>query len=746
MAAELKRVTGQRPVPPFGRWLHQASPGWPWHYHHLKIIRAALGRVESGETNRLMIFLHPRSFKSQMVTVRYPAWLLESDPMTRIIVASYNQSLAESFSHETRRIVTERGIPLDPKRQMVDEWLTAAGGGLKAVGVGGGVTGRGANCFPGETPVLTERGYIPIADLHRMELRPRVVSLDESTGEKGLRAILASRESEAYELVEVTTRSGRRIQCTPDHRLYTRQSGYKEADLLGSDDELLICGVPPLWRAKVEEGSEILSGLLRRTTQADSDVNLRSMRAGIRETGIRTREGVTPRSERDLLQSDLCPGVSGGALGAAATVQALRPSSAEVRSSVRRDPIEQYTREPGYVVPDMSHESPQEEEWSWDPVETVRHLCTNGIKVYDLQVDGSHNFFAGDVLAHNCILIDDVVKSAAEVRSAAYRERVWHWWQSDLRTRLEPHPRDGRPPSVILIMTRWSDDDLAGRILNSEGGDEWEVLRIPALAETQAERDEYNASINRPPGEPEPMGREPGEAMNPERFDAPALLRLQNDMGILPFMALYQQRPTAPGGDMFRREWFEIVPALPPGPYRVVRYWDKAGTADGGAYTAGVRMVAAAGNYYVDHVIMGRWAAAEREEIIRQTAAADFAQFGHEVETVVEQEPGSGGKESAQNTIRSLDGYRVSADRVTGDKVVRAEPLAAQASVGRVKLVAGEWNRDYLDILTAFPGGAVKDPVDASSGAYARLVQAAAVKPQAARPRVEKVRDRFQPR
>ena len=138
-----------------------------------------------------------------------------------------------------------------------------------------------------------------------------------------------------------------------------------------------------------------------------------------------------------------------------------------------------------------------------------------------------------------------------------------------------------------------------------------------------------------------------------------------------------------------------------------MRYWDKAGTADGGAYTAGVRMVAAAGNYYVDHVIMGRWAAAEREEIIRQTAAVDFAQFGHEVETVVEQEPGSGGKESAQNTIRSLDGYRVSADRDRRqDRSRRA--AGGQASVGRVKLVAGEWNRNYLDIMTAFPAARSK--------------------------------------
>ena len=69
----------------------------------------------------------------------------------------------------------------------------------------------------------------------------------------------------------------------------------------------------------------------------------------------------------------------------------------------------------------MSHESPQEEEWSWDPVETVRHLCTNGIKVYDLQVDGKPQLLCGRCTAHNRILIDDVVKSAAEVRSAAYR-------------------------------------------------------------------------------------------------------------------------------------------------------------------------------------------------------------------------------------------------------------------------------------------------------------------------------------
>lgn len=494
-SAAIRRTTGRRDVGSFGRWLRQASPEWPWHYRHLVAVRRALRRIESGETTRLMIFLHPRSYKSQMVTVRYPAYLLESDPLTRVIVASYNQDLAESFSHATRRIVAERGVELDPKRQMVNEWLTAAGGGLKAVGVGSGVHGRGAT------------------------------------------------------------------------------------------------------------------------------------------------------------------------------------------------------------------------------------LC----------------------------LIDDPVRSYAEAHSPAYQERVWNWWRSDLSSRLEPHPRDGRPPAVILTMTRWSENDLAGRILNGEGGDRWEVLRIPALAETQGERDSFNASIGRPAGEADPLGREPGEAMNPERFDEAALEAKRAEQGIMSFMALYQQRPTAPEGDMFRREWFEIVTEIPAPqvktvngrpvvePARAVRYWDKAGsTHKSSPYSAGVLTALVDGTYYVAHLVMGKWGAAEREAVILQTAAADFAAWGYDVETVVEQEPGSGGKESAENTIRALAsaGYRASADRPTGDKTLRAEPVAALAGVGRVKLVAGEWNRDYLDILAAFPGGPVKDPVDGTSGGVARLAGAAARRPAAGKPRV----------
>ena len=90
-----------------------------------------------------------------------------------------------------------------------------------------------------------------------------------------------------------------------------------------------------------------------------------------------------------------------------------------------------------------------------------------------------------------------------------------------------------------------------------------------------------------------------------------------------------------------------------------------------------------------------------------------------------EQEPGSSGVESAQNTTRSLAGYDVRFERVTGDKLTRAMPLAAQAEAGNVDMLAGPWNAAFLDELCMFPNGRNDDQVDGSSGAFAKLALAA---------------------
>ena len=183
----------------------------------------------------------------------------------------------------------------------------------------------------------------------------------------------------------------------------------------------------------------------------------------------------------------------------------------------------------------------------------------------------------------------------------------------------------------------------------------------------------------------------------------------------------------AEGGKIYNRAWFKYVDILPSAVERRVRYWDKAGTEGGGKRTAGVLMSMAGGKIFVEHCIAGQWSAKDREQIIKETAIQDG------VSTVVftEQEPGSGGKESAESTIQNLIGFDVRADRVTGSKVDRSGPLSAQVEAGNVYLVRGDWNAGYVDEMHNFPDGKFKDRADASAGAFNKLVDAGPAAAQA---------------
>ena len=122
-------------------------------------------------------------------------------------------------------------------------------------------------------------------------------------------------------------------------------------------------------------------------------------------------------------------------------------------------------------------------------------------------------------------------------------------------------------------------------------------------------------------------------------------------------------------------------------------------------------------DYVILDVVRGQWSAHEREKIIKQTAQMD----GYNCEVWVEQEPGSGGKESAENTIRNLAGYMVKKEPVTGDKTLRAEPLSDQVNIGNVRLLKGPWNQKFIDELQNFPVGKYKDQVDAAGGAFNKI-------------------------
>lgn len=311
-------------------------------------------------------------------------------------------------------------------------------------------------------------------------------------------------------------------------------------------------------------------------------------------------------------------------------------------------------------------------------------------------------------------IIDDPFENWAEAQSLTVRNSVWGWWKGTFRTRI------WEGGAIILVMTRWHEDDLAGRLL-SEQAKEWTVLRLPAIAETQEERDQRNKLLNQPIGQPDPLGRAPGEPLAPRRYSAMALAEIRTDVGSLVWNAEYQGAPTAPEGNRFKREWFEIVNESPAVASRV-RYWDKAGTDGGGKRTAGVLLARSPDRrIYVESVVFGHWSAHEREKVIKQTAELDREKYGAEVQVWMEQEPGSGGKESAENSVLNLSGFAVHAEAVTGSKDVRLQPFEAQCEAGNVKLVRAAWNAAYIDELCAIPNGAFRDMSDASGGAFNKL-------------------------
>jgi len=299
------------------------------------------------------------------------------------------------------------------------------------------------------------------------------------------------------------------------------------------------------------------------------------------------------------------------------------------------------------------------------------------------------------------IVIDDPVKNREEANSELRRETVWNWYNDDLYTRLEPGG------AIVLIMTRWHEDDLAGRILVSERKDDWTVLNLPALAE-----------------ENDLMGRSVGAALCPERYNLEALNRIRVGQGNS-WYALYQQRPQPLEGGMFKRPWFSIQKAAPEAHLfrEFIRFWDKAGTEGGGDYTVGVLMgTNHNGEFWVLDVVRGQWSAGSRERTIRQTAHTDEARYGH-VRIWLEQEGGSGGKDSADASIRNLAGFSAHAETATGDKSFRAEPYAAQCEAGNVILLASPWTATYISELCSFPTGMHDDQVDASSGAFNKLAK-----------------------
>jgi predicted phage terminase large subunit-like protein len=268
-------------------------------------------------------------------------------------------------------------------------------------------------------------------------------------------------------------------------------------------------------------------------------------------------------------------------------------------------------------------------------------------------------------------------------------------------------------------MTRWHEDDLAGWLLSEESADEdeatqenWHIVCLPAIAEDLPEFPD-SCTV-------EDEWRDIGQPLCPERYPIEKLLK-KKAKGSREFDALYQQRPSPKEGYFFDVTKITPVDEAPVGT-RWCRGWDKAGTPGGGDYTAGPKVGKGPdGLWYIDDVCRGQWDTATRDRHIRQRAELD----GRECHQKGEQEPGSGGLESANNFIRLLSGFPVSVERSTANKEVRADPLSSQVNAGNVRYVrdkeGNRWNKAFIEELRQFPFGKHDDQVDGTSLAFNHL-------------------------
>lgn len=298
-------------------------------------------------------------------------------------------------------------------------------------------------------------------------------------------------------------------------------------------------------------------------------------------------------------------------------------------------------------------------------------------------------------------IIDDPIKDPKEAESEVFRESIWEWYTGAFWNR---QAKDAR---ILITMTRWHEDDLAGRLLSlarlDPKADQWEVLKLPGVCEDPLLPHERRGK---------------GEALWPSRFNL-EYFEASKANNARQHESVNQQNPTAREGNMFKVGKLGFVDIAPAQGKRV-RYWDKGATDGSGDFTAGVKISKGPeGAFYIEHVERGQWATDERDEMIKSTAETD----GKPVKIGGEQEPGSSGKDAALAFVRMLAGFTVATAPASGPKEVRADPFSSQVNAGNVKLVRGTWNAAFIEELRQFPQGKHDDQVDAASGAFNLLFE-----------------------
>ena len=317
----------------------------------------------------------------------------------------------------------------------------------------------------------------------------------------------------------------------------------------------------------------------------------------------------------------------------------------------------------------------------------------------------------------NLLLVDDPIKNSKDAQSPTMRESLWDWWGSTAYSRLEPGG------VAMIVQTRWHEDDLAGRLIQSmkDGGEHWTVVSFPAIADADEDIPEWK------------WRRAAGAPLWPERYPVERLLQIRDGGSLSAYWwaALYQQRPQPDGGGLFRREYFRyfrnepdyFVLVRPEGERRVAKADCRRLT-----YVDLAIEASTASDYFVATTV----AVTPHNELLVLDVFREHLQGPDQLQQLKNindnWRPGAFKIEAVgyqkslvQQAIREgLPALPVYAD---SDKVSRAQPIAARSQVGAVYFrAAAPWLDVVETELLQFPNGEHDDVVDTLSYAGADLV------------------------
>jgi predicted phage terminase large subunit-like protein len=293
------------------------------------------------------------------------------------------------------------------------------------------------------------------------------------------------------------------------------------------------------------------------------------------------------------------------------------------------------------------------------------------------------------------------VEDAHSKAALAEAERVF---SETLPTRLN----NPATSAILVTMQRLAVGDVSGIILARELG--WDHLCLPM--EFEAPRAPTSIGFVDP-------RTQVGELLFPGRFPREVVDRDKRVMGPAATAGQFQQRPAPAEGNEFQPDMITVVDAIPAGVVAWCRGWDLAATEGAGDYTAGPKLGRMAdGRYIVADVRRGQHATHKRDALIKATASAD----GTKVKQSFPQDPGQAGKGQAAALVAMLPGHVCHTSTESGDKVIRARPLASQVNAGNVVMLRAPWNFEFTEELRTFPNGLHDDQVDGAARAFAQLL------------------------